>query len=207
MSSYLGNLSYPASYKTTNEVNVQMTPISNAYRTMKAKYPEKPVQFLNTLGLTPMMDYRLTKNNTYLYGSDGRMVDARGMRLELDQPAKVGAVNMDDVYKINNCSYGGVYSSYGCINNGNIAYYVDESISQPFFDPVYTLSSTVSKNILLDPMDNPKPEYSKYVNSTLKSVVNDQFARDQLSFREDLTSRQQNLYNRTSWTNRWVNSD
>ena len=53
-------------------------------------------------------------------------------------------------------------------------------------------------------MGNPKPNYSKYVNSTLKSVVDDQFARDQLSFREELMSRQQNLYNRTSWTNRWV---
>jgi hypothetical protein len=91
-----------------------------------------------------------------------------------------------------------------CNHNGNIAYYADASVSQPFYDPVYTLSSTVTKRVLLDPMTNPKPDYSKRVDSTLNSVVNDQFARDQLSFREDLMSRQQNLYNRTSWTNRWI---
>lgn len=53
-------------------------------------------------------------------------------------------------------------------------------------------------------MNNPKPDYKKNVQSTLYGVVNDQYARDQLSFREELTSRQQNLYNRTSWTNRWI---
>jgi hypothetical protein len=154
-----------------------------------------------------MTDYHLKQKDgkeTYVYGWDSRMVDARGMRLELDQPAKVGAVNMDDVYKIDNSGYGGVYSDYTAINNGQIAYYVDKSISQPFFDPVYTLTSTVDKQILLDPMNNPKPDYSKSVNSSLHSVVKDQSSRDQLSFREELMSRQQNLYNRSSWTNRWV---
>jgi hypothetical protein len=84
---------------------------------------------------------------------------------------------------------------------------VDSAVSQPFFDPVYTLSSTVTKQVLTDPMTNPKPDYSKTVGQTLRGVVNDQYARDQLSFREELMSRQQNLYNRTSWTNRWVKGD
>lgn len=178
------------------------TPISNRYKAMNGE-PQKDT-FINRLGLTPMTDYHLQKDGTVFYGWDSRVVDARGMRLHLDQPAKVGAVAMDDVYKIDNSGYGGVYQTYSQMNNGNIAYYVDQSVSQPFFDPVYTLSSNVEKNILLDPMTNPKPNYTKYVNSTLKSVVDDQFARDQLSFREELMSRQQNLYNRTSWTNRWI---
>jgi len=181
------------------------TPISKNLQPMNRQ--PQDIEFINRLGLTPMTDYHLKKSGgeeTYVYGWDSRMVDARGMRLELDQPAKVGAVDMDDVYKIDNSGYGGVYADYTKMNNGQIAYYVDKSISQPFFDPVYTLTSTVDKQILLDPMTNPKPDYSKSVNSTLNSVVNDQYARDQLSFREELMSRQQNLYNRTSWTNRWV---
>jgi len=179
----------------------ELVPISRQYMPMNSQ--PKNSLFLNRLGLTPMTDYH-KKDNTYVYGGDSRMVDTRGMRLALDQPAKVGAVNMDDVYKIDNIGYGGVYSSYSSMNNGNIAYYVDSSISQPFYDPVYTLSSTVEKSVFVDPMNNPKPEYKKTVDSTLYSVVNDQYARDQLSFREDLMSSQQNLYNRTSWTNRWV---
>ena len=184
----------------------QWTPISKHYKPMNSQ--PQHVSFLNRLGLTPMMD--CTKrtdnhgNDTYIYGSDSRMVDARGMRLQLDQPAKVGAVHMDDVYKIDNSGYGGVYPTYSAMNNGHIASYVDSSVSQPFFDPVYTLSSTVTKQVLTDPMTNPQPDYSKTVGHTLRRVVNDQYARDQLSFREELMSRQQNLYNRTSWTNRWV---
>ena len=187
----------------------QWTPISKQYQPMSRQ--SQNVSFLNRLGLTPMMEY--TKhtdkygNDTYSYGSDSRMVDARGMRLQLDQPAKVGAVHMDDVYKIDNSGYGGVYQTYSAMNNGNVAYYVDSAVSQPFFDPVYTLSSTVTKQVLTDPMTNPKPDYSKTVGQTLRSVVNDQYARDQLSFREELMSRQQNLYNRTSWTNRWVKGE
>ena len=190
----LSNLSYGS--------NQQWTPISSKYQPMN-RQPQADT-FLNRLGLTPMMDYHKTKDGTYQYGWDSRTVNSRGMRLKLDQPAMVGAVNMDDVYKIDNSGYGGVYQTYADINNGNIAYYVDQSVSQPFFDPVYTLSSTVNKCILLDPMDNPKPDYSKTVDSTLRSVVNSQYSRDQLTFREELMSRQQNLYNRTSWTNRWI---
>jgi len=187
-------------------VNQRITPLSNAYKPMN--YEVQKDTFLNKLGLTPMTDYHITKNEdgeqTYFYGFDSRVVDARGMRICLDQPAMVGAVDMDDVYKFDNSGYGGVYQSYGAINNGNIAYYVDQSVSQPFYEPVYTLSSNVEKKVVMDPMTNPKPEYSKKVNSSLKSVVDDQYARDQLSFREELMSRQQNLYNRTSWTNRWI---
>lgn len=181
----------------------RFTPISKNLKPMNGQ--DQNVSFLNKLGLTPMTDYHVNKSTgTYVYGWDSRMVDARGMRLELDQPAKIGAVDMDDVYKIDNSGYGGVYPTYVAMNNGNISYYVDKSVSQPFFDPVYTLTSNVEKQIFMDPMTNPKPEYTKTVQSTLNSVVNDQYARDQLSFREELMSRQQNLYNRTSWTNRWI---
>jgi len=183
--------------------NYGMTPISKQYQPMN-RQPQKDA-FLNRLGLTPMTDYHRHADGTYFYGWDSRTVDAaRGLRTMLDQPAKVGAVHMDDVYKIDNSGYGGVYPTYGAMNNGNISYYVDQSVSQPFFDPVYTLSSTVDKSVLMDPMNNPTPQYTKTLDSTLYSVVNDQYARDQLSFREELMSRQQNLYNKTSWTNRWI---
>ena len=182
--------------------NQRWTPVSSSYQVMNPQ-PQKDT-FINQLGLTPMTDYHTQKDGTVFYGWDSRVVDARGIRMTLDKPAMVGAVDMNDVHKVDNAGYGGVYPTYAAMNNGNIAYYVDQSISQPFYDPVYTLSSTVDKKILLDPMDNPKPDYTKTVNSSLHSVVNDQYARDQLTFREELMSRQQNLYNRTSWTNRWV---
>lgn len=190
---YLSNLSYGRP--------VHMTPISSQYKTMSSE--EQQISSLNHLGLMDKKGYQKEQCGI-IYDNDARVVDQRGMRIILDRPALVGEVNMDDVYNIDNKGYGGTYETYNQINNGNVMYYVDQSVSQPFYDPVYTLSSTVKKEILLDPMTNPKPEYSKTVDSTLYGVVNDQYARDQLTFREELMSRQQNLYNRTSWTNRWI---
>jgi hypothetical protein len=138
----------------------------------------------------------------YMYPMDGRMTDNRGMPTILDKPAQVGWVSMDDVSNIDNRSYRAFYDNYSQMNNGNMAYYFDESIAQPFFGPVYTLSSTVDKTIFVDPMGSHKPEYfKKPVTSNSNNVSKDQATRDELSFRDDIISKQQSKYNRTSWTN------
>jgi hypothetical protein len=122
--------------------------INNSYQLMKDK--PQDIVFLNKLGLHPMPDYKILGGKGYFYGSDGRVVDSmRGIRMTLDQPAKIGAVDMDNVYKIDNRGYAGIYKTYSDINNGQISYYVDKSISQPFYEPVYTLSSMVDKTIFL----------------------------------------------------------
>lgn len=166
--------------------------------------------FLNRIGLTAMPDYKIQTNGVggkgYFYPFDGRVVDnVRGIRTILDQPAAVGNVDMDLVGTFDNSNYAANYHTYGDIRNGQIGYYVDPSQSQPFEYPVFTLSSNVDKVIRKDPMDSIKPEYILTpVSTTLYNVSKDQETRDTLSFREDIMSRQQNLYNRTSWQNRWI---
>lgn len=166
--------------------------------------------FISRLGLTEMPDYKIQQSGIgtdgYFYPMDGRVVDnVRGMRLILDRPAVVGSVDMDLVSNFDNSNYAANYKTYSDIRNGQIAYYVDPSHSQPFENPVYTLSSTVDKFIRKDPMDSVKPEYIKTpITTTLYNVSKDQQTRDTLWFREDIISRQQNKYNRTDWTNRWV---
>lgn len=171
-------------------------------------------EWLNRLGLTQMPDYKLRENPYnkfgngvgYYYPSDGRVQDPRrNIKMVLDKPAEVGSVDMDLVSTFDNSNYGGIYKSYEDIKNGQIAYYVDQSQSQPFEYPIYTLSSMVDKVIRKDPMDSVKPEYIKTpITSTLHEISNDQSTRDALFFREDIMSRQQNLYNRTNWSNRWI---
>jgi len=185
--------------------------VGNSYQVMdeRAKTSDT-IHFISKMGLYPMQDYKVVDNpiggKGYYYVQDGRVVDsARNIRMVLDKPAEVGAVDMDQVSNFDNSNYGSVYKSYSDIKNGQISYYINNDVAQPFISPVYTLSSYVDKTIRIDPMDSPKPEYIKTpISSTLYSVSKDQSTRDQLSFREDLMSRQQNLYNRTSWTNRWV---
>ena len=193
--------------------NDKLYNISSSYRVMEERNKsDERIHFINSLGLYAMPDYKMAPNpiggSGYHYVQDGRVVDApRDIRMVLDQPAKVGAVNMDQVSTFDNSNYGGRYQTYSDIRNGQIAYYINEDIAQPFFNPVYTVSSYVDKTIRVDPMNSVKPEYIRTpISSTLHSVSRDQSTRDALSFREDLMSRQQNLYNRTSWTHRWVNA-
>ena len=193
--------------------NDKLYNVSSSYRVMEERNKsDERIHFINSLGLSAMPDYKMAPNpiggSGYHYVQDGRVVDApRDIRMVLDQPAKVGAVNMDQVSTFDNSNYGGRYQTYSDIRNGQIAYYINEDIAQPFFNPVYTVSSYVDKTIRVDPMNSVKPEYIRTpISSTLHSVSRDQSTRDALSFREDLMSRQQNLYNRTSWTHRWVNA-
>lgn len=194
--------------------NGKLYNVSNSYRVLEERNKDDSrIHFVSQLGLYPMPDYKLSPNaiggTGYEYVQDSRVIDpTRNIRMVLDQPAKVGAVDMNQVSTIDNSNYTfNHYKTYSDIKNGQIVYYVNEDIAQPFFNPVYTLSSNVDKTIRIDPMDSVKPEYiKKPVSSTLHNVSRDQSTRDTLSFREDLMSRQQNLYNRTSWTNRWISA-
>jgi hypothetical protein len=180
--------------------------ISDTYEVMNSK----PAQlgFLNKIGLRNAPNYTIVKNEVlrdccgYQYPNDGRMKDARGMEITLDRPAQIGWVGMDETLNIDNSNYRNFYDNYEQMNNAQISYYVDKSISHPFFGPVYALSSTVDKTIFVDPMGSHKPTYFKNpISSSLNNVSADQATRDQLSFRDDIMSKQQGLYNRTSWVN------
>jgi len=206
-----GNLGLYSGCCPLPDLNGHEYRLNTKYETMETL--PQTIKFQNRLGLTEMPDYRVVDNlnggKGVFYPSDGRIIDSvRNMKTILDKPAETGFVDMDKVSTFDNSNYGGPYKTYSDIKNGQIAYYVDPSVSQPFFSPVYTLSSTVDKTIFKDPMDSVKPQYYKNpITSTLHNVSNDQFTRDQLFFREDLMSRQQNLYNRTSWVNRWVKNE
>ena len=92
------------------------------------------------------------------------------------------------------------------MNNAQITYYVDPSISQPFFNPVYSLSSQVDKAIFVDPMNSCYPEYKKTViTSSFNNLPVDQKTKDTLFYREDLMSRQQGGHLKSNWTARFIN--
>jgi len=187
-------------------INRNIYNISDNYEVMN----NRPAQlgFMNKIGLTDAPNYTTVKNQVlrdccgYQYPGDGRMKDSRGLEITLDKPAQIGWVDMDQTLDIDNSNYRNFYDNYEQMNNGQISYYIDKSISQPFFAPVYALSSTVDKTIFVDPMGSHKPTYfKKPISTTLHNVSKDQATRDQLAFRDDIMSLQQSLYNRTSWVN------
>lgn len=151
---------------------------------------------------TKHVELKINNNTYYTYPMDGRTQDSRGMKMIFDKPSQSTWVPMDEVDRIDNRDYKAFYNNYSQMNNGSMGYYFDTSISQPFYGPIYTLSSTVDKTVLVDPMESHKPQYfKKPLGSTQNNISRDQATKDNLTWREDLISRQQAKYNKTSWTN------
>jgi hypothetical protein len=182
------------------------------YQLAENNCTQRPIIFLNKMGLRPEMNFNVVCNPVdknkpaFIYRDDARTKDGfRGEILELDAPAKIGCIGIDETFYAANSNYklGPSYKGYRDLNNGQISYYQDATLIKPFngMGGVYTLSSNVESAMLVDPMGANLPQYYKTpISSTLNSVSKDQATRDALYHREDLMSRQQSLYNRTDWS-------
>lgn len=83
------------------------------------------------------------------------------------------------------------YSNYSDINGGQISYYVDDYLTQPYFSPNYQVRSTIHPKVFVDPMGSLKPEYNRMpVMTTPKYLSDYRFDQDQMGFREDIMSLQ-----------------
>ena len=107
--------------------------------------------------------------------------------------------------------YGQNYKTYSDINAGQILYYVDKSIQQPFFTPNFVSPAETTRVLYQDPMDAMKPEYiRKPVFNTnpvgpQRDVYEDglSFLQDTNSHREDILSKQMAVRNQQRWEPRW----
>ena len=107
--------------------------------------------------------------------------------------------------------YGQNYRTYSDINAGQILYYVDKSIQEPFFSPNFIAPAETSRVVYKDPMDAIKPEYIRkpVFNTNPVGPPRDVF-EDDLSFlqdtnahREDIISKQMAVRNQQRWEPRW----
>lgn len=150
-----------------------------------------------------------------VYGStDPRLVDVvRSMAITIDRPPTNDAVPLSEVYTRENLRhYGSGYDNYSDINAGQIMYYVDKSIEDPFHDPVFGTQANVSAYIYKDPMGGIKPHYDRK-SFTQRDVWNTKNAQytgglswidDSNSHREDLLSKQLWQQNQQKWSSRWA---
>ncbi len=158
---------------------------------------------------------------------DPRLVDQiRGYTMTLDRPPYNSEVPLSETYSKEYLNYGKNYKDYGNIHAGQIMYYYDKSIQQPFFEPVFTINSNVNSYLYKDPMDNYKPYYThettnkfnpmidsdpknlcRYTSDTKKDTsltTGLSFIYDTNYHREDIISKQMDLTNRTKYTSRWT---
>jgi hypothetical protein len=139
-----------------------------------------------------------------------------GDYLVLDRPPMEGDVRLKNVYDDKYTDYGQGFQSYDEIKDGQITYYVDRSIQDAFYHPVFSEPAKETTLMFRDPMSSMKPEYNR------KAIINTSnpltttptsypyclsFIQDSQSFREDIMALQQRKNNQSKWTARWTNNE
>ena len=132
--------------------------------------------------------------------------------LTFDRPPIDGRIPLEKIYTDNSLDeYGKNYRSYSDINAGQITYYIDKSIQDPFFNPIYTNKVLSSGELYRDPMGSLKPHYERHLLvpndpiNTPRSSYNGclSWIEDSQEHREDLLSKQMRKNNQQRWEPRW----
>jgi len=129
--------------------------------------------------------------------ADARLVDAgRDYRHELDiKPIQVYYDLIHDNVSQNPelNGYGKNYKGYSSVSGGQIQYYVDKELANPFTRPVYASTTNVVGYTYKDPMDAVKPQFEK--SYPKESFTGLSWLDDSCSFRDDIIALQQRKHN------------
>lgn len=143
------------------------------------------------------------RGSNHLYTSmDPRTIDVpRNTRIAYDRPPyqTPNTQPLQHLYTSQG-SHTGYYPRYQDIHAGQILYYTDLSIADPYGNPVYVIPSYSIPTLLQDPMGALRPYYEKVpVLQDNFSLSEYSFDRDQMQFREDLMAKQSEKMNSNDW--------
>ena len=155
------------------------------------------------------------KENPVYASTDPRLISSfhNGQILTLDRPAIDGSIKLDTVYTDPTLKYyGKKYNSYSDVNAGDIVYYIDRSIEDAFYEPVYSNNAFDTGTIFVDPMGSIKPQYNRkpVYNDNVLNTKKDNFRgglswiQDSNEQREDLIALQQRTHNQSKYSSRWT---
>lgn len=200
------------SNSTYNFINPQMSSdLSPDFFGIPSSYPPS---FNSDSSIRKTSDLPETTN--YISPSDPRLINPiYNMMLRLDKPPTVGGLPLDKVYEKEEKT--STYGTYRNIKLGDMRYYIDNSIKDALYKPVYDMPAIVDNIMYKDPMDNYKPQYirkdssvytpSNSMNNTenppLLSHHSLSFISDTSEAREQLIARQQLKNNQQKWSARW----
>lgn len=154
-------------------------------------------------------------NNIVYTSNDPRLVSAThsGQILALDKPPINESINLDKIYTDPKMKYyGQKYNSYRDINAGQILYYIDKSIEDALYQPLFENNANVEGIMYKDPMGSMKPHYKRtpIKNQNLLETRHNNnhgeltWIRDSQETREDLMSRQMSKFNQQKYSSRWT---
>ena len=138
-------------------MSVRNNDFSNYYDCIDKKLFKNQIEPKNLNGYTYINPYTISKSydknfqviddptankdgKVYI-SNDPRLISAThfGQMLELDRPPINEDVKLDEIYTNPNMKYyGQTYNSYSDINAGQIMYYIDKSIQDAEFEPIFT---------------------------------------------------------------------
>ena len=108
---------------------------------------------------------------------------------------------LEDIYGDSNDIKTGYYKSYNDIKGGSLIYYEDFNYDLPYKNPIFQIQAMNSPSILKDPMDSTKTYYKREPIPSEKQKISEySFDRDQMEFREDLISKQQEIFYKNNYT-------
>ena len=157
--------------------------------------------YLNERGVKPSPFFAKTENGDYKSTvPDDRLYDtSRNYNMTLDIPPiqvfyDLKHDNMAGKATLHN--YGRKYKDYATVSGGQIQYYVDKDIADPFFAPVYGTPSRSTGYVWKDPMGETKVQFEKTFDNSRKTRIGMLSAvEDTTKHRDDIMSRQQRTHN------------
>ena len=153
--------------------------------------------FLNERGVKPSPYFQKIDGEYVSEKQDGRVIDApRSIVDRFDiKPIQVVYDLINDNVSGNPAlkNYGKNYTSYSNVTGGQIQYYIDKELAEPFNTPVYATKTQAVGFTYKDPMDSIKPQFEKAYPAESFSCLSS--IDDTSSFRDDITARQQRTHN------------
>lgn len=108
---------------------------------------------------------------------------------------------LNDIYGESNNVKTGYYNSYKDIKGGSLIYYTDLDNDLPYTSPNFQIQSFNRPSVLKDPMGSTKTYYTRVpIPSEKQDISEYSFDRDQMEFREDLISKQQDIFLKNNYT-------
>ena len=210
--------------------NCEIPKLYDCYRTKPFRYNIEPTQAEGYKFLNPIVyrnklskDFRATiceGNNEkccpdlQFVSKDPRLISVphSGQVQTLDRPPPNSAMLLSEISTDKNLdNYGKGYRSYADIDGGYISYYIDKSIEDPLFSPVFANTASSQGNLYRDPMGAFKPQYERnpLTNDNLLDTQRNYYEgglswiRDSQEFREDIISKFMADNNEKKWSARW----
>lgn len=163
---------------------------------------QRGYKLLNPNAFSSYYDKTFQKVGDGYISNDPRTASAPlgGAKIPLDVPPIYKDVDLKNInFDQGLDNYGKGYKTYSDINVGQVLYYVDNSMENSLFEPLFSSDDKITLRLYEDPMGTLKPEYIRDSSNSKKCCGNSRWLQDTQAHRQDLLDRQMRRNNSKRW--------